>query len=89
MIHEVLPTLQQSILESPDLNSIKHLWDDLEQRLRSRPARPTSIAELILCVAGGMGTNSTLCHCKLVESFRKGIDTGGDPDQKRTYQMLE
>ena len=32
--------------QSPDLNPIKHLWDEFEQRLRARPYRPTSVPDL-------------------------------------------
>ena len=32
--------------QSPDLNPIKHLWDELETRLRARPNRPTSVPDL-------------------------------------------
>ena len=31
--------------QSPDLNPIKHVWDDLEPR-RVRPNRPTSVPDL-------------------------------------------
>ncbi|KAL0147879.1 hypothetical protein M9458_056838, partial [Cirrhinus mrigala] len=30
----------------PDLNPTEHLWDELEQRLRARPSRPTSVCDL-------------------------------------------
>ncbi|KAI4902504.1 hypothetical protein NFI96_013130 [Prochilodus magdalenae] len=32
--------------QSPDLNPIEHLWDELEQRLRARSYRPTSLCKL-------------------------------------------
>ncbi|KAL6466679.1 hypothetical protein MHYP_G00244830 [Metynnis hypsauchen] len=33
--------------QSPDLNPMEHLWDELEQRLRERLFRPTSVSDLI------------------------------------------
>ena len=32
--------------QSPDLNPIEHLWDELERLLRARPNRLTSVLDL-------------------------------------------
>ena len=32
--------------QSPDLNHIDHLWDELERRLRARPKYPPSVPDL-------------------------------------------
>ena len=38
--------------QSPDLNPIEQLWDELERQLRARPNRPTSVPDLTnACVA--------------------------------------
>ena len=38
--------------QSPDLNPIEHQWDELEHRLRARPNRPTSVADLTNALVG-------------------------------------
>ena len=45
--------------QSPDLNPIEHLWDELERRLRVRPNRPKSVPDL---------TNALIAEWKQVSS---------------------
>jgi len=45
-VHKVKTWKNLTGLHSPDLSLIKHLWDELEQRLRARPSRPTSVSDL-------------------------------------------
>ena len=34
--------------QSPDLNPIEHLWDELERQMRARPNHPTSVPDLTI-----------------------------------------
>ena len=43
--------------QSPDLNHIEHLWDELQRRLQVSPNHPTSVADL---------TNALVAECKQV-----------------------
>ena len=40
--------------QNPNLNSIEHLWYELERRLRARPNHPTSVPDL----TNGLGSNT-------------------------------
>ncbi|KAK3512687.1 hypothetical protein QTP70_023168, partial [Hemibagrus guttatus] len=60
--------------QSPDLNPIEHLWDELERRLRARPSRPTSVHELtnvLLEERSNIPTNTLL---NLVESLPRRVE---------------
>ena len=35
------------LAQSPDLNPIEYLWDELESRLQARPNHPTSVPDLV------------------------------------------
>jgi hypothetical protein len=55
----------------PDLNPIKHLWDELERRLRARPNRPTPAPNL---------TNALVAEWKQVPAVM--FQYRGKPSQK-------
>ena len=51
--------------QSPDLNPIEHLWDELERRLQARPTRPTSVPDLINALQNKKGHKFPQKHSTL------------------------
>jgi hypothetical protein len=60
--------------QSPDLNPIKHLWDDLECRLRARPNRKTSVPVLTNALVAEWKQVPTAMFQNLVESLPKRVE---------------
>ncbi|KAK3522340.1 hypothetical protein QTP86_006505 [Hemibagrus guttatus] len=60
--------------QSPDLNPIEHLWDELERRLRATPSRPTSVPDL---------TNA------LLEERQEDDDDDDDDDEDEDIQSSQ
>ena len=60
--------------QSPDLNSIKHLWDELERRLRARPNRPTSVPDLTNALVAEWKQAPTSIFQHLEESLPKRVE---------------
>ena len=59
---------------SPDLNPIKHLWDELEHQLRARPNRPTSVLDLTNAVVAEWKQIPTAMFQHLVESLPRRVE---------------
>ncbi|GFW84182.1 transposable element Tcb1 transposase [Trichonephila clavipes] len=53
--------------QSPDLNPIEHLWDELERRLRSQPNRPSLLQALTSAVMDAWKAIPMVTYQKLVE----------------------
>ncbi|GFX09186.1 transposable element Tcb1 transposase [Trichonephila clavipes] len=62
--------------QSPDLNLIKHLWDELERRLRSQPNRPSSLKELTSAMMDAWKAIPMVTYQKLVGSTPKRVQAG-------------
>ena len=59
--------------QSPDLNSMEHLWDELEHQLRARLNRPTSVPNLTnALVAKWKQVPAAMFH-HLVESLPRRV----------------
>ena len=57
--------------QSPDLNLIEDLWDELEQRLRTRPSGPTSVFDLTNVLLEEIPINTLL---NLVDSLPRRVE---------------
>ncbi|GBO31700.1 Transposable element Tcb1 transposase [Araneus ventricosus] len=55
--------------QSPDLNPIEHLWDELEHKIRSRPKRATSLTELTAFLAEEWRAIPAGKYQKLIDSL--------------------
>ena len=60
--------------QKPDLNPIKHLWDELEHRLRARPNRPTSVPDLTNAPVVEWKQVPTAMFQHLVESLPRRVE---------------
>ena len=60
--------------QSPDLNPIEHLWDELEQRLRARTSRPTSVSDLTNVLLEEWSKNPINTLVNLVESLPRKVE---------------
>uniref|UniRef100_A0A3Q2W3X4 Tc1-like transposase DDE domain-containing protein n=1 Tax=Haplochromis burtoni TaxID=8153 RepID=A0A3Q2W3X4_HAPBU len=60
--------------QSPDLNPIEYLWDELERRLRARPSRPTSVSDLTNALLEEWSEIPINTLLNLVESLPRRIE---------------
>ena len=60
--------------QSPDLNPIEHLWDELERRLRARPNRPKLVPNLTNALVAEWNQVSAAMFQHLVESLPRRVE---------------
>ena len=60
--------------QSPDLNPIEHLWDELERRIRAKPNNPKNLGELEAFLQQCWSEISCEVYQKLVESMNRQIE---------------
>jgi hypothetical protein len=60
--------------QSPDLNPIEHLWDELEPRLQARPNRPTSVPVLTNALVAEWKQIPTAMFKQLVERSPRRVE---------------
>ena len=59
--------------QSPDLNQIERLWDELERRLRTTPSRPTLVCDLTNALLEEWSKISINTLLNLVESLPRRV----------------
>ena len=60
--------------QSPDLNPIEHLWEELELRLQARPNRPTSVPDLTNALVAEWKQVPAAMFQHLVESLPRRVE---------------
>ena len=60
--------------QSPDLNPIEHLWDELERRLRTRSNRPTFVPNLTRALVVEWKQVPAAMFQHLVESLPRRVE---------------
>ena len=60
--------------QSPDLNPIEHLWDELECQLRARPNRTTSVPDLANAFVAEWKQVPAVMFQHLVESLPRRVE---------------
>ena len=61
--------------QSPDLNPIEHLWDELERRLRTRSNRSTSVPDVTNALVAEWKQIPATMFQHLVESLSRRVET--------------
>lgn len=61
--------------QSPDLNPIEALWDELERRVRARPMRPKSPSQLATVLKEEWSKIPPSCYRKLIENMPNRVMT--------------
>lgn len=59
---------------SPDLNPIEHLWDQLQRRIRGRPAMPETLQELRLALQEEFEGIPQMCLTDLINSMPRRLN---------------
>jgi hypothetical protein len=60
--------------QSPDLNPIEHLWDDLERQLRARPNHATSVPDLTNALVAEWKQVPTAMFQHIVENLPRRVE---------------
>ena len=60
--------------QSPDLNPIKHLWDELERRLQAKPNHPTAAPNLTNALVAEWKQVPAAMFQHLVESLPRRVE---------------
>jgi len=60
--------------QSPDLNPIEHLWDELERRIRAKTVHPKNLGELEVFLQECWSQIQREVYQNLVESMRRRVE---------------